>query len=296
MTNKPSAPAWDDLRMLLAVHRHGSFLTAARSLGVATSTVSRRIEALERDLGRPLVHRRTDGARLDADALRLVALGESFELGLEALRRDALEEAVSGTVRVSLSEGFARPATEVMARLRVRHPALHFELIAESRLADLARREVDVAVRITPTRAGSVVSRFIGRAHSAVFCSREYVDRRLPGARLTAKAAASHDWVGFDAALSRLPQEVWLREMGASRFVLRSSSSAAIEHAVLNGMGLGVLGAAQGRALGLVQVELPSAPPTIDVYIAFHRDAKKTPRVRVVVKALEEEVRRQLGA
>ena len=33
-------PAWDDLRVLLTLHRHGSFLSAGKALGVSTSTVS----------------------------------------------------------------------------------------------------------------------------------------------------------------------------------------------------------------------------------------------------------------
>lgn len=40
-----------------------------------------RVEAVERSLGRVLVHRSNDGTQLDIDALRLVAL-EGLELGL----------------------------------------------------------------------------------------------------------------------------------------------------------------------------------------------------------------------
>ena len=49
-----TAPVWDDLRVLLTVHRGDSFLSASKALGVATSTVARRIEAFERALRRPL--------------------------------------------------------------------------------------------------------------------------------------------------------------------------------------------------------------------------------------------------
>ena len=45
----------DDLRVFLAVHRGKSFHSASNALGVATSTVARRIEAFERPLGMPLV-------------------------------------------------------------------------------------------------------------------------------------------------------------------------------------------------------------------------------------------------
>src|SRR5687767_12217297 len=98
MKTRPAS--WDDLRFLLAVHRDRSFFAAGKSLGVAASTVARRVEAVERSLGRVLVHRTNDGTRLDSDALRLVALAEELELGLGSLIRDARDEEVAGTVRV----------------------------------------------------------------------------------------------------------------------------------------------------------------------------------------------------
>ncbi len=289
-------PSWDDLRMLLAVHRDRSFLLAARTLGVATSTVSRRIEALEKSVGRPLVHRGNDGTRLDPDALRLVALGEAFELGLEALRRDGSDDAVTGTVRLSMSEGFVRPVTQVMARLRVKHPSLAVELMSESRMVDLARHEADIGVRLSKTSSAAVISRFMGRAQPALFASRDYVQRRLPGARLSRDAAALQDWVGFDASLERLPQERWMRAYGAKNFVFRSNASIAIEQAVVSGIGVGLL--MEGHATSqpsLVQLEVEDAPPSVEVYLAFHRDSKKTPRVRTVVRELEAEFRRLVG-
>lgn len=292
MTNT-FTPSWDDLRMLLAVHRDRSFLLAAKTLGVATSTVSRRIEALEKSLGRPLVHRGNDGTRLDPDALRLVALGEEFELGLDALRRDGSDDAVTGTVRLSMSEGFVRPVTQVMARLRVKYPALAVELMSESRMVDLARREADIGVRISKTTSSAVVSRFMGRAQPALFASRDYVQRRLPSAKLSREAAALQDWVGFDASLERLPQEKWVRAYGAKNFVFRSNASIAIEQAVLSGIGIGLL--MEGHAApSLVQLDVDDTPPAVEVYLAFHRDSKKTPRVRMVVRELEAEFRRQL--
>jgi len=48
---------WDDLHSFLCVSRSGSFLGAAKELGVEHTTVSRRLNRLERSLGRALLHR-----------------------------------------------------------------------------------------------------------------------------------------------------------------------------------------------------------------------------------------------
>ncbi len=65
-------PSWDDLRVLLAVHRQRSFLSAGKTLGLSTSTTSRRIDASEEALGRKLVNRSRAGTVLEPDAPRLI--------------------------------------------------------------------------------------------------------------------------------------------------------------------------------------------------------------------------------
>lgn len=290
-------PSWDDLRILLAVHRGKSFLVAGQTLGVATSTIARRIEALEKTVGRPLVHRGNAGTTLDPAALRLVALGEELELGLAALRRDDEREPISGTVRVSLSEGLVRPVTQLLARIRVKYPALTIELMSESRLVDLARREADIGIRLTKTTSPTVISRFLGRGACGLFASRDYVQRRLPNARLTRALAGHHDWVCMNRELERMPHEQWLRAYGATRFVFRSNSAIGIEQAVRSGMGIGLLSEQQAvGAEGLVRLEFDDAPPPVELFIAYHRDAKKLPRVQAVVKELTQELRRHLTA
>lgn len=288
-------PTWDDLRVLLAVHRGKSFLAAGKALGVATSTVARRIETLEASIGRPIVHRGNGGTTLDADALGLIALAEQMDLGLDVLRRGAAAERLAGTVRVSASEGFVRPLVRILAGVRLKHPALALEIISEARLADLARREADIGLRIARSAATTLVERRVGRMALAVFGARAYIDRRVPGGRLARADAPHHDWIAFDRGLESLPSERWLREYGASRFALRGSSPSALEEAVVMGMGLGVMSETHGRALGLVRVDTETTPPSVDVFLAYHRDTKRTPRIRVVVQALESELRRALG-
>jgi DNA-binding transcriptional LysR family regulator len=239
------------------------------------------------------VHPTKDGTQLDPNALRLVALAEELELGLASLIRDGRDADVSGAVRVSLSEGFVRPLVPLLARLHAKHPALRVELISEARLADLARGEADIGIRIVRSASAPIVSKLLGRATTGLFASREYVERRLPGARLSRDVAGAHDWVGLDASLERLPQEQWMRAYGARRFTFRSNSVIAIEHAVGSGMGIGVLGVVQAASLaGLVKLDTETSPPPVEVFLAFRRDARKTPRIRVVASEIEADARR----
>ncbi len=287
------APNWDDVRLLLAVHHHGSLLGAAKSLSVATSTVSRRLEDLEARLGRTLVHRDRAGTRVDDDARGLLSLGEQMAFGLEALQRGPASE-LAGVVRLTAPDGFARPLVRVFAELHQRHPSLHLELSAESRMLDLSKREADIGLRLARTPTASLIEKPMGAIHFKLFAAPSYVARRLTTPRVSRREAERHDWVGLDPALRRFSTERWLRDYGARRFVLRSGSAAAVEEAVCAGLGLGVLSEAQGLSLGLVRIATERPLPSMEVYMAFHREARRTPRIRLVLEALEQALRATL--
>ena len=287
-----ATPPWDDLRVLLAVHRQRSFLGAGKALGVSTSTASRRIEALEAALGRPLVHRSSAGTFLEPDALELVSLAEQIELGLRAIRRDEGKDPISGTVRVSVADGVIRPVTERLCELRRLHPALQLEILSENRLVDLARREADVALRSTKTSSAAVIQRLVGRARFGLYAAPSYIERRLRGGRLKTSDFARHDFVGYDASLSQVTKSAWLVGHGAKSFVVRSNSDLAIVEAALQGQGITLMAESTAQPLlGLVRLEVDAELPSVPVYLAYHRDLRRVPRVRLVLDTLDSAIR-----
>ncbi len=289
----PIEPSWDDLRVLLALHRHRSFLAAGRALGVSTSTASRRIEGLEKALGRTLVHRSSAGTSVEPEALELIDLAEQLELGLQAVKRDEGDASSSGTVRLSLSEGFLGPVTRVLAALRLKHPALHFELVSETRMADLARREADIGIRNALSTSSVLIQRKVGQAQTGLYASRDYVERRMRDGRLKRADMARHDFLGFEPELAnKLPQGQWLSAQGAKRFVFRSNSYFALREAAEQGQGIMVLGAAMvEEGSRLVRLETEVELPSVPVCLAYHRELRDVRRVRLVLDALEAALR-----
>src|SRR5215475_16093317 len=96
---------WDDVRVFLAVARHGSLRAAGRSLGLSQPTIGRRLASFEATFGGPtLFDRLPEGLRLNAAGDALVPAAESVERAALMLerRRAAASPELSGTVRVSV--------------------------------------------------------------------------------------------------------------------------------------------------------------------------------------------------
>jgi DNA-binding transcriptional LysR family regulator len=276
--------SWDDLRILLAVDRTGSFKRAGEVLRLSTSTVSRRLDALERDLGRKVVRRLAEGATLEPAVRPLVQLAERVQHDLAVAERDLRGEAdARGAITVALGPGFVEVVSQVVARFRIEWPATRFELIVDQRAADVARREADLAVRTGKVGGDGVVYRLVGPLHFGVFASERYLARHgSPGHTLS-----SHAFVGYTGPMAAQPLMAWLRREGVTRFPVVVSSNDALAACALEGLGLAVLPVAVGRGLrGLIRVESPTPPPGKSVYLAMHRDLRQVPQVRRFADAL----------
>ena len=294
-THINGAPTWDDLRVLLELNRRGSLLGAGKAIGMSTSTAARRIEALESALGRPLARRTNEGTVLEPDAMPLVALAEHLELGLQALRREEGRDPFAGTVRISLVETFARQATQPLCDLRRMHPGLRLEIMAETRRVDLARREADIALRSGRSQSSALVQRLLGTVRCHLYAGQSYVERRLNTARIRPGDLVRHDVIGWEGPGTQMPAKRWLESQGAKNFVLRSNSYQAILEATLQGQGIAVLAMApQETPPGLVRLEIDAELPQMPVYLVYHRDVRRVPRVRLVADTLTASLRDRL--
>src|SRR5271170_2269287 len=99
---------WDNLRFFLELGRSGTLMGAARRLGVDHTTVARRIQALEKQVGSALFSRESDGHRLTEAGRRLQPQVEAMESAFLAVESAAPvpREGLSGLVRIGTTEGF----------------------------------------------------------------------------------------------------------------------------------------------------------------------------------------------
>jgi DNA-binding transcriptional LysR family regulator len=288
---------WEDLRVLLAVSRATSFLGAGRVLGLSTSTVARRVSVLEAHLGAQLVRRGASGTTIEPSAQPLVELAERIESELAVTARDvrAEPEKLAGVVRVSLGEGFVRFASRVAASFRREHPETLFELVADQRVADLPKRQADLAIRTVKSTSDTVVSRKLGELGYGLFATDDYL-RRSQRARVSRENFAEHDFVIYEGFLERQPEVRWLRERGATRFPFRASNTDGVLECAAAGQGIAALPVVFADAAPVLRrVRMDEDPPSKPVFLAMHRDMRSVPRVRAFADALAKEATQALG-
>lgn len=274
---------WDDLRLLLAVSRRGSFLQAGQLLGIAASTVSRRITQLEGSLGEPLVERGVEGCWLTARGQSLVEVALAAEEGLRrqaSAASGALQTELCGSILVSAGEGFSSCVLEAAHRFTELHPRCSVELLVTADFHKIARGVADIAIRTVHLGEPSLVYRPVGSLVYGVFADAAYV-RRFPN--LVPATAAT---IALLAPLDMLPQARAAKAAGLERSLIRVNSFAAQLEAVRRGMGVAVL--PRRLAKDLVALFPDIALPEMEVYLVTRPQALKQAHIRCFFALLEQ--------
>lgn len=237
-------PTLDLVRGFDAAARHLSFTKAAEEIFLTQSAVSRQIKTLEEQLGVALFQRRHR-------ALVLTEAGRNFhQAATDALR--LLHDAAArirggGGRRLTLTATIGFASLWLIPRLndfRARHPDIDIRIDANNRLIDLAREEVDVAIRYCPPDLAPPGAQRLFGEHVIVVCSPALA--RDPGLATPADLAR-HVLLHYDrpdGVAPWLSWEVWLEVQGVAG--LKAAGSVvftAFDHlmqAAINGQGVGL--------------------------------------------------------
>ena len=281
---------WDDLRVFLTLAREGTLTTAAKALGVSHPTVSRRVQALEQQIGARLFERLPDRFVPTSAGEELLADTEAMEkAALSIHRRSAgLSDTVSGVVRLSAGEAMAALIARHLAWLRERLRHIEFEVIASHTLANLSRREADLLIREQVPELAGIVVRKLGRVAYAVYAARDFALGRKG-------AIDGLPWIGFDDDHSYMPGQHWLLErLAGARPAVRCNNWLVLHEAARAGAGLAVLPCYLGDAdPALKRVGGIVSDVFADQWLLVHRDLRALPRVRAVMDAVIELFQRE---
>lgn len=277
-----------DLEVVLALVRTGTLATASERLGVDASTVFRSLRRIERGLGQPLFERSRAGYAASELAQSLAVHAEQVESMLDASRSVAqlLPGHVSGTVRITTTDSVLHGLVAPSLRgLHVAHPMLAFELLTGNELANLSRRDADIAVRATRRPPQHLLGKHVGPIRVALFAS-----QKGPVKSQGDVESGNAAWISVDDALPDHPSVVWRkRRYPKVSPTYRVDSVLTVMEMVVLGLGVGVLPTFLARRRAdLRQLTAVLDEAQTELWILAHPQSRHLRRVSAVYNFLSK--------
>lgn len=278
--------SWDDLKIFLSCVENGSFRRAADNLKVSSSTIVRRIQRLEHVLGIQLFNRLPEGVVPTEEARAIVNSARSMERAIFDVCRKTVkpEEATRGQVKISVTEGLG--TYWILPRLiefQRGHPYLTIDLRCGMENADVLRMEADMAIQLERPTSPNLKLVKLGRLHVYSFVSKSYAD--LYGVPKSISDITRHRIV--DQVAPQLNEGAWATKLGLTSIEgivgVRTNASSALLYAIEKGAGIGALPTyASVINAPVVPVDL-GLNHSMDIWLTYHPDARKTPRMSLVI-------------
>jgi DNA-binding transcriptional LysR family regulator len=283
---------WDDLRYVLAVARSGSLSGAARFLAVTHSTVLRRVDAIEEKIQVRLFERLRSGyvATEAGEALRQTA--EQCEPLIAQAERHIIggDTRLTGTLRVTTAHVLAMYLLpHALAAFHHLHPQIVVEVRASRERVDLAKREADVALRMTENVPDTLVGRQLGKVKIRAygFQGSPLVAHLKPRELLPMKSVMQDfPWIGFDGQ-DRIYDRWVDANVPVKSIVARADHFPSALAMVRAGMGITVLPEFVAKDVpGLLALSAPIAELQTPLWILTHVDLRNTARVRAFMQTV----------
>ncbi len=200
-TGQMSGMTLADLRAISIIASAGSFRGAARELGIAVSSLSHQVAAVEKRLGIRLFNRTTRSVSVtEAGAALLERVRPALieiDAALEAV--DHLRSTPSGILRLNTSEGGAVRVLPLVLDFLSAYPEMKVDLVTEGRLVDIVAEGFDAGLRLQEVVPKDMICVPLGQTESFVLVATPaYLEGRpLP--------ASPGDLLGHECIRARLP-------------------------------------------------------------------------------------------
>src|SRR5262245_10228247 len=255
--------------------------TAARRLDVEHTTVSRRLAALEADLGVPLFYRTATGYVLTPHGHNVLSSAEIMEGAAIAVTARARENtaAVAGRVRLAMPPEFASHwLAPRLATFRAMYPEIELQVLVGTRQRNLTRGEAELAVQSPMPRQQGLVAVRIARTTTALYAAKSLVGHsrmRVAGP----ESLRGLPLLTYTSAFDMLQEAKWFQALRSSSAVsMTTNSTHALLAAARASVGAAVLPKFVARHHDDLAV-LSESLAEHDVWLITHPEFRRDPKV-----------------
>lgn len=292
----------DNLLLLLAVVRHGSYSGSGAALGISHTTVSRRIAALEKSAGARLLVRSGEVWEPTELGREFVSAAEDIELALGSLSLDSggTGGSVRGRVRVLVPEGFGGVVMgEAMRRLNGTHPGIRLEMINAARRARTNLVGIDFEVVVGQPEVSRNEAFHLADYSLGMYASRSYLETH--DAIREPEQVQEHPLVYFVESMQDVPELTDpVRYLPRMRQSVGATSSMVHVELTRAGAGVGLLPCFLAERAGdLVRLFPRELTFPVSYWVVSRPDLLRRPAVQAVmgaIRAAVEDMKDELAA
>ncbi len=190
----------DAIRIFLAVVNTGSLSRVAKDERIAVSSVSRKIDSLEAELGFKLFRRSSRLVMLTDSGEQFLPRAKNILIEMDEAKNamSALNADPQGLLTITAPASFGRlhVAPAVMTFLK-QYPLMEIELQVSDAIIDLAAQRIDVAIRIGTLPDSDLVATRLAPFKRLVCASPDYIQQH--GRPATPQELLQHNCLSADA-------------------------------------------------------------------------------------------------
>jgi len=281
--------AWSDFQVVLAVAQHSSVVRASATLALSHVTLLRKLDSIETRLKAKLFQRARGHYTPTAAGDELISAAAVMEPLARTAEMRVLGQDLrpSGLVRVTAA-GIVidQLLPPVLGQFAAAFPEVVIELTSSREHTSLARREADVAIRVSDQVPDWLVGRKLGQVD---FCLYGLSRKGLkPDLRRPDELMQERRWISFEHEARELKFDRWLdAHLPDSSVVLRVDDFSHALSMVRAGLGLALLPSFLERSCPELEVlTAPIAELRTPLWLLTHQELRHTMRIKVLMQAI----------
>lgn len=283
---------WDDVHYFVSLVRLHTLTATAEQLGVQHSTVARRIEQLERNIGVRLFDHLGKRYVLTVEGQLLYQQALLVEHQMETFQRMAIDQdALQGDVVLSAPPIWSNQILlPLLHDFRQKFPEIVLHLQGDTHFTNLHQREADIALRLKRPTQDDLVLRELTALRYGIFAHPNYLNR------LNNQLDQAPHFIDFQ---SNQQLRTWYEQIVAhwqGQFSFSSNNFISVKSAIMQEFGIGILPLFLLKDSDPIRQldpktlqplladtkQIDDASHQVAMYLVMHPDIRRAPRVRAV--------------
>jgi len=274
---------WGNLEYFISCANHGTLSGCAKEMGVNHSTVSRKIEKLEKELNTKLFERKNSGYSLTVHGKDLYKEVQKIDFKITALKEKFIpnSEQMSGKLVLYKQGEGGRNMTNIITKIRQNFPNLEIHIVNCADDSEMTTEMFDLGFVGTTQPPEDSIATLLSEINMHIYGTKEYINK--------IKDPKDFEWIAYKRK-DQMGTNSVIKTFFQDPNIIISSNSYQDAHAVVRyGNGVTVLTELDGdQDSRLVPYEKDKYCFKIGFYLIQHELSRSNPIVSAVKKLILE--------